>query len=129
MFIVKLLNDHKCQIQGTGEKQRTFLYIDDAVRAFEYILEKGKIGETYDISPKSQISIFKLASAIIDIIKPGDDHDKWIDYIHDRNFNNDCCIISTDKLKSLGWTQEIPFKVGLQRTIDWYRDNYTRFQI
>lgn len=121
LFILRLLNDQKCQIQGTGEVERTFLFIDDVIRAFECIFIHGKSGETYNVSSNIKISIAELASSIIKIIKPNDECDKWIEYIKDRNFNSNRPTISTDKIKSLGWKQETTIDVGLELTIEWYK--------
>lgn len=128
LFILRLLYDHKCQIQGTGEQKRSFLYIDDVVKAFECILNSGKIGETYNIGTDTDITIHDLARSIINIIKPEENADNWIEYIKDRNFNDTRYNISSIKLKSLGWSQQITFDEGLKLTVKWYCENRNRWE-
>ena len=131
-FIMRLMNEKKCQIQGTGEQMRSFLYIDDVVRAFETILFKGKIGEIYNIGTNEEHTILDVASQIIDLIYPKDDPGSWIQYIKDRNFNDHRYHISLDKLEKLDWRQQISFHDGIRKTLDWYQhhlDHWSKEQL
>jgi dTDP-glucose 4,6-dehydratase/UDP-glucose 4,6-dehydratase len=104
---IKLLNENKpVTIQGDGSCVRAFMHVDDAVRAFETILFKGKIGEIYNIGCDEgmEYSILDIAKLLIRKIKNTDDYEKWITYIEDRPFNDKRYYISNKKLKDLGWT-------------------------
>ena len=114
-FIKLLKEDKKVTIQGDGSNVRSFLHVLDTARAFEIILEKGEIGEIYNIGcdTKMEYSVLEIATLLIQKIK-NEDCNKWIEYIEDRPFNDKRYYISNDKLKKLGWTIEF----NLQESID-----------
>lgn len=116
-FINKLLRGEKMTIQGDGSSIRAFMNVKDAVKAFECILEKGKIGEIYNIGCEDgmEYTVLEVARLILDYVK-GEEHilEDHIEFIEDRPFNDSRYFITNDKLKNLGWTQEIIFKDGLK---------------
>lgn len=124
-FILRLLKGLPVQIQGSGNQQRSFLFVDDVSRAFETILFQGVIGETYNIGSDREWSILEVASTLIRLLSP-DEKDK-IEYVEDRSFNDTRYYISSDKIKKLGWKQEIDFEEGLRRTIQWYRERENKW--
>jgi len=114
---IKLLNEgKKVTIQGTGNTVRAFLHIDDTVSAFEYILEKGNVGEIYNIGcdDNMEYSVMDIAKKLIKLIKDTDDYTDWIEYIADRPFNDQRYYISNHKLKGLGWTIKTDIDAGLK---------------
>jgi dTDP-glucose 4,6-dehydratase len=115
-FIKLLKEDKKVTIQGNGESVRGFLHSYDTATAFEAILEKGKIGEIYNIGcdEKMEYSVLEIAKILIKLIKKTDDYFDWIEYIEDRPFNDQRYYISNSKLKDLGWQITIPFLKGLK---------------
>ena len=122
-FIIKLLNDEKCTIQGTGECIRSFLYIDDLINCLELIMINGVIGEIYNIGLGEEISIIDLAKKLIKKIKNTDDYNSYITYIKDREFNDKRYYISDDKIRLLGWNRQFNLDDGLDKTINWYINN------
>jgi UDP-glucose 4,6-dehydratase len=123
-FIMQLLKDEKCTIQGDGSCVRSFLYIDDLIECLELIMNNGIIGEIYNIGLGEEISIIDLAKKIIKIIKNTDDYDNYITYIADRNFNDKRYYISDDKIRLLGWNNQTNFNEGLMKTIEWYKKHH-----
>jgi UDP-glucose 4,6-dehydratase len=123
-FIMQLLKDEKCTIQGDGSCVRSFLYIDDLIQCLELIMNNGIIGEIYNIGLGEEISIIDLAKKIIKIIKNTDDYDNYITYIADRNFNDKRYYISDDKIRLLGWNNQTNFNEGLMKTIEWYKKHH-----
>lgn len=120
-FITQILNNEKITIQGDGTNIRSFLYIDDLMKAIELILIKGKIGNVYNISSIDEISIMDLAKKLLKFIKNIDDIDEQIIYIEDRKYNDKRYYICDKKLKELGWTQTTNIDEGLKKTIEWYK--------
>lgn len=118
-FIKLLKENKKITIQGDGSSVRAFLYSLDTAKAFECILDKGKIGEIYNIGcdDNMEYSIIELAKLLIKKIKKTDNFDNWIEYIDDRPFNDRRYYISNVKLKSLGWTIETDLEIGLDNII------------
>jgi dTDP-glucose 4,6-dehydratase len=118
---IKLLNEgKKVTIQGDGSCVRAFLHAEDTARAFEVILEKGILGEIYNIGCDEgmEYSVKQVAEILIGMIK-GDNVncDEWIEYIKDRPFNDARYYISNNKLKNLGWDIRINFIDGIHQLI------------
>jgi dTDP-glucose 4,6-dehydratase len=116
-LFIKLLNENKkVTIQGDGSTVRAFMHVYDTAKAFEIILEKGVIGEIYNIGCDEgmEYSVLEVAKILIKMIKNTDDYDSWIEYIKDRPFNDQRYYISNNKIKQLGWNIEIDFIAGLQ---------------
>jgi dTDP-glucose 4,6-dehydratase len=116
-FIQLLQNDQKVTIQGDGSAVRAFLHTEDTVRAFETILEKGAIGEIYNIGcdDDMEYSVLDVAKMLIKKIKNTDDYDEWITYIEDRPFNDQRYYISNAKVKQLGWDIHMTFEKGINQ--------------
>ena len=119
-FIKLLKEDKKVTIQGDGSNVRGFLHAYDTARAFESILEKGKVGEIYNIGcdEKDEYTVMDIAKMLIKLIKKTEDYDKWITYIEDRPFNDKRYYISNQKLKDLGWDISINFSKGLEELVN-----------
>jgi UDP-glucose 4,6-dehydratase len=126
-FIKLLLENKKCTIQGTGNNLRIYIYIQDAITAFDKILTNGKIGEIYNIGTTDEYSNYDIASLLIKKLKPNDSVDDWITYIEDRKFNDARYCVQTNKLEQLGWIQSISINDGIDNTIVWVRQNMQRW--
>ena len=115
-FIQLLNNNQKVTIQGNGTSVRAFLHAYDTAKAFECILEKGQVGEIYNIGcdEKMEYSVMEIAQILIRMIKKTEKYDDWIEYVEDRPFNDQRYYISNQKLKDLGWNIEINLMDGLK---------------
>jgi dTDP-glucose 4,6-dehydratase len=128
-FINLLLENKKCTIHGEGLTERSFLYVDDVVKAFECVLFKGKIGEIYNIGTGFEYSVMEIARRLItqifetDLSRPNE-MDRYIEYVEDRKYNDKRYNISFNKLLALGWKQEVFIEDGLRKTIEYYRKKY-----
>jgi len=118
-FIELLKEDQKVTIQGDGTNVRAFLHVNDVCSALKCILEKGIVGEIYNIGSDDhqEYTIKEIAYKLIKLIKNTEDYDQWITYIEDRPFNDKRYYISNDKLKELGWSININFDDGLNEII------------
>jgi dTDP-glucose 4,6-dehydratase len=118
-FIQQLKNRLPVTIQGKGDCVRAFLHSHDTATAFQCILEKGKIGEIYNIGCDEgmEYSIMEVARILIKNIHETEDYDKLISYIQDRPFNDQRYYISNQKLKDLGWVITVNFSNGLNSLI------------
>ena len=118
---VKLLKENKkVTIQGEGTTVRAFLHAYDTAKAFETILEKGTIGEIYNIGCDEgmEYSVMEIAQILIKLIKKTDNYEDWIEYIEDRPYNDMRYYISNQKLKDLGWNIEVDLMTGLTDLIN-----------
>ena len=118
-FINLLKNNKKVTIQGDGLCKRSFLHISDTVKAFDILLNKGIIGEIYNIGcdEDMEYSILDIAHILIEKIKLTKNYEEWIEYIEDRPFNDSRYYINNDKLKNLGWTIDKNFIDGINELI------------
>jgi len=118
-FIDLLNKDKKVTIQGDGTNLRAFLHVIDVCSGLKIILEKGAIGEIYNIGSDvdHEYSVTEIAHKLIKLLKNTENYDEWISYIEDRPFNDKRYHISNDKLKQLGWTINIDFDEGLKKLI------------
>tara|TARA_B110000971_G_C20018106_1_gene504967 strand:- start:89 stop:1933 length:1845 start_codon:yes stop_codon:yes gene_type:complete len=118
---IKLLDENKkVTIQGLGTSVRAFLHAYDTATAFEIILEKGSIGEIYNIGCDygMEYSVMEIAKILIKMIKNTEDYDSWIEYIEDRPFNDQRYYISNEKIKNLGWSIKVNLFDGLKECLE-----------
>lgn len=118
-FIHLLKENKKVTIQGNGSNVRAFLHSLDVAKALELILEKGKIGEIYNIGSDEdkEYTVLQIAEILIKMIKNTDNYNEYIEYIEDRPFNDKRYYISNEKVKKLGWVIEKDFIEGLSELI------------
>lgn len=116
-FIHQLRENKPATIQGDGSCLRAFLHVRDAASAFITVLEKGELGEIYNIGCDEgmEYSIRDIAILLIRLIK-GEHVDEtvWIQFIEDRPFNDKRYYISNSKLKALGWNIRVNFENGIR---------------
>ncbi len=121
-FIELLKNNKKCTIAGNGSAIRNFIHVFDVCTAVDIIINKGIIGEVYNIGGdhSNEYSVMDVAKKLIKLIKNTEEnydnnyYDNYIEYIPDRPFNDTRYFISNDKLTNLGWEQKIMFDEGLE---------------
>ena len=118
-FIKLLKEDQPVTIQGDGSNVRAFLHVLDVCSALECVIEKGQLGEIYNIGSDDhyEYTVLEIAQKLIQKIKSTDEFDKWITYIADRPFNDKRYYISNEKVKQLGWTINVDFETGLNELI------------
>lgn len=114
-FIQQLKRDEKVTIQGDGSCVRAFLHAEDTAAAFIKVLEKGKVGEIYNIGCDEgmEYSILDVAKILIRKIKHTEAFAEWITFVEDRPFNDQRYYISNQKIKALGWEIKIKFEEGI----------------
>ncbi len=119
-MITNLIDGKKIPIYGDGKNVRDWLYVEDHVRAIEKVLLSGKSGETYLVGGQTDdLNNIEIAELIIKIFGSGE-----IEFVkdrlgHDRKYSVDWSKIN----KELGWKPKFNIKEGLQKTVDWYKDN------
>ena len=119
-FIQKAKNGVKLPVQGDGSATRAFMHVSDTVQAFVCILDKGVVGEIYNIGCDEgmEYTVLEVARKILDIIKQEEYKlANELEFIEDRPYNDRRYYISNDKLKELGWLQQVSFEQGLRDLI------------
>ena len=119
-FIQQLQQDEKVTIQGDGSNVRAFLHVNDVCSALKLVLEKGEIGEIYNVGSDDhhEYKVLQIAHILIEKIKKTTQYDDWITYIEDRPFNDKRYYISNEKVKQLGWTIDVDFDKGMDELIE-----------
>jgi dTDP-glucose 4,6-dehydratase len=123
-FIKLLRENNKVTIQGDGSNVRAFIHVDDVVKAFDIILDKGIIGEIYNIGSddNEEYTVKNVAEILIKKIKNTENYGDHIEYITDRPFNDKRYYISNQKIKNLGWNINENFDEGIDRLVKCYND-------
>jgi dTDP-glucose 4,6-dehydratase len=109
---------------------RDWLYVQDHCDAINMILQKGTIGETYNVGGNNEIQniqIVKDICTILDEVKPaesGKSYHQLITFVKDRPGHDFRYAIDSTKIKQgLGWQPHETFQSGLRKTINWYLDS------
>ncbi len=130
LIIAKALAGEPLPIYGDGKYVRDWLYVGDHCTAIRAVLERGRIGETYNVggdAEKQNLEVVHTICTLLDARRPRDDGKprvSQITYVADRPGHDRRYAIDASKLKSeLGWTPAHDFEKGIADTVDWYLDN------
>ena len=119
-------------VYGNGQQIRDWLYVDDHARALLTVLERGAIGETYNIgghNEKTNLTVVQTICAILDELRPErpnhiSHYADLITYVTDRPGHDLRYAIDASKIaRDLQWTPQETFETGLRKTVQWYLDN------
>jgi len=130
LCILRALQGQELPIYGDGHQIRDWLYVVDHCKGIETVLDKGVIGETYNIggwNEKTNLEVVHTLCDLLDELKPRDDGKLYREQItfvkdrpgHDRRY----AIDSTKIANELGWKPEETFETGIRKTVQWYLDN------
>jgi len=131
-IILNALKGNSLPIYGNGLQIRDWLFVDDHARALLTVLEKGSIGETYNIGGHNEKTNLEVVEAICDLLeelaphKPKNiqNYKDLITFVKDRPGHDMRYAIDATKIKNdLGWVPEETFETGLRKTVQWYLDN------
>lgn len=132
VMILNALAGKGLPVYGNGQQIRDWLYVDDHARALLMVVEKGEIGETYNIgghNEKSNLTVVQTICEILEELKPEKPanvarYADLITYVTDRPGHDLRYAIDASKIaKELGWTPVETFETGLKKTVQWYLDN------
>jgi nucleoside-diphosphate-sugar epimerase len=122
IFIERVLREQPPVIYGTGEQTRDFIYVSDVVEANILVAQNDECnGEVYNVGCGKEISIKQVAEQVIRTagmrnLKP--------EYSPARVADFHRCAVDLKKIReATGFKPKVPFQEGLQRTIDWWRNN------
>jgi len=107
-------------VYGDGRQVRNWLYVEDFARAIDLVLHEGAPGEAYNAGGPDECENLELVGRILE--RTGRD-EALIEHVADRPGHDRRYSLSSDKLRALGWKPHTRLAEGLERTVDWYRDN------
>jgi dTDP-glucose 4,6-dehydratase len=127
LVILNALEKKSLPVYGDGMQIRDWLYVEDHAAAIWLVLQKGRVGETYNIgglNEKPNIEIVRAICALLDKKSPrsdGQSYETQITYVadrpgHDRRYAIDCAKIQ----RELGWAPRESFATGIDKTVEWY---------
>jgi len=127
LVVLNALEGKTLPIYGDGLNVRDWLYVEDHYEAIEMVLDKGMVGETYNIGgkcEKSNLEMVKAICAIMDELCPDSPykpHAALITFVKDRPGHDRRYAIDSSKIEQeLGWNPKESIESGLRKTIGWY---------
>ncbi|MCS7053347.1 MAG: dTDP-glucose 4,6-dehydratase [Ignavibacterium sp.] len=121
LMIINSINNKKLPVYGDGLNVRDWIYVIDHNRAVELVLEKGKIGEVYNIGASNEMKNIEIVKLILKHLNKSED---LIEYVKDRPGHDRRYAIDSSKIQNeLGWKPQFSFESAIQYTIDWYLNN------
>jgi dTDP-glucose 4,6-dehydratase len=140
---VNILDGKPLPVYGDGRQVRDWLFVRDHARAIEVVLERGRVGEVYNVGGRNEwanIDIVKLVCALVDERLAADASlaarfsaspasrgaaaESLITYVTDRPGHDRRYAIDATKIESeLGFIPEETFETGIRKTVDWFLSN------
>ena len=121
LMIINALHDKPLPVYGDGLNVRDWLYVEDHCRAIDLILQKGRVGEVYNVGGHNEMRNIDIVKLICkELGKP----ESLITYVKDRKGHDRRYAIDPTKIHNeLDWLPETKFADGIKKTIKWYLEN------
>ena len=128
VVVLNALAGKPIPVYGQGVNVRDWLYVEDHATALLTVLDKGVLGESYNIGGNAEarnIDLVTMICAILDDIRPGArPYAELITYVTDRPGHDHRYAIDASKIAAeLGWEPSLTLEEGLRQTVQWYLDN------
>jgi dTDP-glucose 4,6-dehydratase len=135
LAIIKGLAAEPIPIYGRGLNVRDWLFVDDHAQALTLVLERGRVGQTYNIGGNAELRNVDVVNAICDAMDQlttcsnGGSHRELVAFVSDRPGHDFRYAIDFTKLNAeLGWSPVRSFEAGLLTTVKWYLENRAWWQ-
>jgi len=130
LMIQKALEGLALPIYGDGQNIRDWLYVRDHTTAIRLVLDRGRVGETYNVgglNEQANLDVVDTLCALLDELRPRADGTSYTTLKtfvpdrpgHDRRYAIDCTKITGE----LGWQPAESFTTGLRKTVVWYLEH------
>ncbi len=130
VVILKALRGDPIPVYGKGENIRDWLHVEDHARALLAVIEKGRVGQTYNIGGDNElknIDLVRMLCGILDELRPkpgGGHHADSIQFVTDRPGHDLRYAIDATKIRDeLGWEPNHRRETGFRETVAWYLAN------
>tara|TARA_Y100001936_G_scaffold216490_1_gene227717 strand:- start:604 stop:1587 length:984 start_codon:yes stop_codon:yes gene_type:complete len=127
VVIGSIIKNENIPVYGDGKNVRDWIYVNDHISAINFLINNGKIGESYCIGSNNELSNIELINKICIIYdtllnkKPSSS--KLISFVNDRPGHDLRYSINSKKINKLGWIPTCNFDESLEKTIKWYISN------
>jgi dTDP-glucose 4,6-dehydratase len=118
VFVTNALDDIALPLYTSTQNKREWLHVRDHCRAIELVLDRGRIGETYNVGSGVEKTIDEIADAVLELTgKP----QSLKSIVPDRPGHDRRYLLDSSKLRNeLGWKPDIVFEDGMRETVEWY---------
>jgi dTDP-glucose 4,6-dehydratase len=128
LTILNALEGKRLPVYGKGENVRDWLFVDDHAKALDLIIERGRLGETYNVGGRNErrnIEVVRRICGVLDALTPADrPREELIEFVTDRPGHDARYAIDASRLENeLGWRAAHDFESGIEATVQWYLDN------
>jgi dTDP-glucose 4,6-dehydratase len=120
LCVLNALHGDRLPVYGDGRQVRNWLYVEDFARAIHLVLERGEPGRAYNVGGPDECENMEVVRRIVELT--GAD-ESLIEHVADRLGHDRRYSLSSDRVRALGWEAQTHFAEGLERTVDWYREN------
>lgn len=124
-FLLLMMQGEKLTLHGNGKNSRHFVAAQDIARAVTLLIDKGVIGEIYNIGSEQEYENIQVAHQICALFNVSPE--QYITYIDDRPFNDARYAVNWDRIKSLGWSTKNQVMDDLPKMAQWYMEQFERF--
>jgi dTDP-glucose 4,6-dehydratase len=120
LCVLNALAGDPLPVYGDGMQVRNWLWVDDFAAAIDTVLEYGDAGEVYNVGGPEELPNIEVVKRILELT--GRD-ESLIEHVTDRLGHDRRYSLSAAKTEALGWRAAVGFDRGIERTVEWYRDN------
>ncbi|MCX6776229.1 MAG: dTDP-glucose 4,6-dehydratase [Candidatus Micrarchaeota archaeon] len=120
LFITNLIENKKVPLYGNGLNIRDWLFMTDNCIAVDTVLQKGKIGEIYNIASCEEKTNLEITNILLKLFGKSKD---MIQFVDDRKGHDFRYSLNCDKTRELGWEPKVKLDEGLRETVVWYKKN------
>ncbi|MGZ3507279.1 MAG: dTDP-glucose 4,6-dehydratase [Vulcanimicrobiaceae bacterium] len=121
LFVTNLIDDQPVPVYGDGLQVRDWLHVDDHARGIMHVLERGELGNVYNVGGGNAHTNIELTRILVDGC--GRSVETHVKYVVDRPGHDRRYAVNTAKARSIGWAPAVDFARGLRDTIAWYQAN------
>jgi dTDP-glucose 4,6-dehydratase len=120
LCVLNALAGDPLPVYGDGMQIRNWLWVEDFASAIDTVLEFGEPGEVYNVGGPDELPNIEVVRRILELT--GRD-ESLISHIEDRLGHDRRYSLASDRTEALGWKAAVGFDAGIERTVEWYREN------
>ena len=126
LFTTNAIQNLPLTLYQSSHNRREWLHVEDHCRAVAAVIERGKVGETYNVGSGVEKSIEEISDFILDVLGKSQELKT---YVPDRPGHDCRYLLDSRKIAcDIGWKPKIPFEEGMRETIQWYIENQEWWQ-
>jgi dTDP-glucose 4,6-dehydratase len=120
LCVLNALKGDPLPVYGDGMQVRNWIFVEDMCSGIDTVLDFGEAGTVYNLGGPEELPNIEVVKKILELA--GRD-ESLIEYVKDRLGHDRRYSLASERAKELGWEPEVLFEEGLERTVEWYREN------